>query len=60
MVKKNYVGSFYFYLDIISTASIILDLHWVNNALSGSTAASQSNDASSIARAARAARIGTK
>jgi hypothetical protein len=32
--KKNYVASFFFFLDIFSTLTIILDLNWIKNDLS--------------------------
>lgn len=61
LVKKGYFNSFFFWLDVVSTITLLLDLTWVADAIEeagqgggavGSTAG--------IARASRASRIGTK
>lgn len=58
LAKEGYWNGFFFWLDIISTISLLLDIGWVSNELfnGSSTAAS----AASLARAGRASRIGTK
>lgn len=33
--EKNYLNSFFFWLDIISTASLIFDIGWVTNSQGG-------------------------
>eukprot|EP00440_Ansanella_granifera_P034699 gb/GFBE01037643.1/.p1 GENE.gb/GFBE01037643.1/~~gb/GFBE01037643.1/.p1 ORF type:complete len:958 (+),score=196.24 gb/GFBE01037643.1/:1-2874(+) len=50
--KADYWLGFFFTLDLISTASLILDLTWVSNAMSGGN--------SSSLRSGRTARIGAK
>lgn len=57
-VKSEYFNSFFFYLDIISTLSLLLDMTIFSEAvgLSGNSAA----DTASLARAGRASKIGTK
>ncbi len=57
IVREGYFLSFFFWLDLISTVSLILDIQMVSQLLFyGSKAAS----AASIARAGRASRVGTK
>lgn len=58
MVNPDYFNSFFFYLDIISTVSLLLDMTIFSDAigLSGNSAA----DTASLARAGRASKIGTK
>ena len=56
--KQDYYGSFFFYLDIISTASLFLDITTINEALFSAEDADA--DSSSIARAGRAGRAGTR
>jgi class 3 adenylate cyclase len=55
-VKKDYFCSFFFWLDIISTISIILDVKFLSEDLFPSSAANTAQ----LARASRASRIGTK
>ncbi len=54
--KPGYQFSFFFWLDIVSSASIILDIQLVNSYIFNVKAASTA----SLARAGRASRIGTK
>ena len=58
LVKPEYFNSFFFYLDIISTISLLLDMTIFSDAigLSNTSAA----DTASLARAGRASKIGTK
>jgi hypothetical protein len=52
----NYIGGFYFYLDFISTASLVLDISFIDiDALFG-----QDGDYADDARASRGARAGTR
>lgn len=60
-VKSDYFNSFFFWLDLISSVTLILDLTWVNEAISEATGgAGGVSQSGSIARASRAGRIGTK
>jgi len=57
MANKDYVWSFYFWLDLFSTSSLVFDIQEVSTVFSmGSSAASTVK----LARAGRASRIGTK
>lgn len=58
-VVKGYFNSFFFWLDVISTVTLVLDLTWVSDAILASGGSSVGQSAS-IARASRASRIGTK
>jgi hypothetical protein len=64
LVKDDYWLGFYFWLDIISTISLIADVGWIMDAISGTGggAGNGSNvqQATKMARAGRGARIGTK
>ena len=55
LVEPNYVWSFFFYMDILGTLSIILDIHYISSSfLPSGTQAS-----GSILRATRTAKLGT-
>ena len=61
--KEDYFLGFYFWLDIISTISLITDIGWIMNAMmgtSGETSASNAKQAAKLAKAGRGTRIGTK
>ncbi len=49
--------SFFFWLDILSTISLIFDIGWISDGL---FEAGDAGNASQIARAGRASRIGTR
>jgi len=54
--------SFYFWLDVVSTLSMITDISWIMNAILGTGTGSVTNakSASNVARASRGARVGSK
>eukprot|EP01022_Parablepharisma_sp_SALTPOND_P028235 TRINITY_DN6_c0_g1_i2.p3 TRINITY_DN6_c0_g1~~TRINITY_DN6_c0_g1_i2.p3 ORF type:complete len:725 (-),score=113.15 TRINITY_DN6_c0_g1_i2:12502-14676(-) len=61
--KADYTFSFYFYLDVISTLTMIMDVGWIWNPIisGGSTnAAGQAKKVAQLARASRSARLGSK
>lgn len=62
IAKEDYFNSFYFWLDLVSTISLITDIGWIWDEIIGTTdyQASSAEQASSLARAGRGARIGTK
>jgi hypothetical protein len=64
VVLDDYWLGFYFWLDIISTLSLVADVGWIMDAIAGtsSTVGGGSNvqQATKMARAGRGARIGTK
>jgi len=37
VAKEGYIGSFYFWLDILSTISMITDIGWLMNLMIGNT-----------------------
>ena len=60
--KPEYFNSFFFWLDIISTLSIVTDIGPIWDEITGQGSGSETNaaDAGQLARASRGARIGTK
>lgn len=61
--KPDYFNSFFFWLDLVSTLSLITDIKFIWDPLTGGDAQGEggdSADAASLARASRGARIGTK
>ena len=59
IAKEDYIWGFYFWLDLVSTLSLVMDFGPVMEAMQGSSGASGA-DVTSLARASRGARIGTK
>jgi hypothetical protein len=60
IVKDDYLWSFFFFLDLISTISLILDISIVTNVLFYGGGASSVTNTASLARAGRAGRVGSK
>lgn len=63
LFQKNYFCGFYFWLDLVSTLTMLLDIGWINSAIFGTSAPSVFQKGKSglvIARAARASKIGSK
>ena len=62
IAQKDYFLGFYFWLDTVSTLSLLTDIGWLMEAVlgGGSVSAANASSASSLARAGRAARIGTR
>ena len=61
LCKKDYWLGFFFWLDLVSTISLITDIGWVWNQVAGSSEAGNSaTKATQIARAGRASRAGTR
>ena len=60
--QEGYFNSFYFWLDVISTLSLITDISWMWEIIVGNQdyAASDAEQAGQLARAGRGARIGTR
>ena len=58
--KDDYFLGFFFYLDLISTGSIIFDIQWITETLFSSGGAQSAQNAATLARASRASRIGTR
>lgn len=61
-VVENYFCGFFFYLDLISCLSMLMDITWVYNLLIESLGSSGSKikSAASIAKASRGARVGSR
>lgn len=63
IVKDDYFLSFYFWLDLISTISLITDIGWIMNAMLGISASGgggNAKQAASYAKSSQATQIGTK
>lgn len=59
--KDEYFMGFYFWLDLISTASLITDIGWIMDQVYGTGgSAGNAQQAAKLAKASRGARIGTK
>lgn len=58
--KDGYFLGFFFWLDLLSTASLIFDIQWITDSLFGTGGAQSAQNATSLARASRASRIGTR
>lgn len=61
LLKENYFLKFYFWLDLISTLTMFLDLMWIDQLISGGNGAIQTTaSVAKVARASRASKIGAK
>lgn len=62
IVKDDYTCGFYFWLDFISTLSLVMDIGFVMNKITGAEdfSASNAQQATQLAKAGRGARVGTK
>lgn len=59
--SPNYLWGFYFWLDIISTLTLLLDIAWISNVMfDGSSSAQTTLNSVTLARAARASKIGSR
>lgn len=60
--KSDYLFTFFFWLDLISTVTLLLDVGWVSDALYGtsSDSAGGSQNSQQIAKAAKASQVGTR
>ncbi len=59
--KPDYIFGFYFWLDVISTVSLITDIGWIMNSILGQEGGIENaQQAAKVARASRGARIGTR
>ena len=58
--RKDYFNGFFFWLDLVSTVSLLLDIGWVTDSLFNGSINSGATSAASLARAGRASRVGTK
>ena len=57
LVREKYLGSFFFYMDVLGTFSIILDIGWIANAFLPSGSLTQQGQ---VLRATRAAKLGAR
>jgi hypothetical protein len=51
---------YYFWLDLVSTLTMILDLTWINQLLTGGSGLKTAASVAKVARASRASKIGAK
>lgn len=59
LLKEGYFLRYYFWLDLVSTLTMILDLVWINDLMNGGDFQNATNVVK-IARASRASKIGAK
>ena len=59
-VKEGYFLGFYFWLDLVATASMIFDIGWLWDYINGYGAGTNPARAASRTKASRGARVGTK
>ncbi len=57
IAKKGYFLGFFFWLDLVSTLSLLLDIGFISQAIYGDSAKSGPGE---VAKAARASRVGTR
>lgn len=62
LLKEGYWLSFFFWLDLVSTVSLITDIQWIWNEMVGTSGSGtkKGTQATKIARAGRASRAGTR
>ncbi len=62
LAKEDYFFGFYFWLDLVATVSLLFDVGWIWEPLTGTQdfSAGNAEQATSLARAGRGARVGTK
>ena len=58
--QKGYFNSFYFWMDVVSTLSLLFDVGWISNSLFSLTSNYYRFDTLDIARAAKASTIGKR
>lgn len=59
LLKEGYFLRYYFWLDLVSTVTMVLDLVWMNEIINGGSFQNATNVVK-IARASRASKIGAK
>ena len=60
IAKEGYFLGFYFWLDLIATLSLILDIGWFMDAILGTGGPNNATSAAKAAKAGRSARVGTR
>lgn len=60
LTKEGYFLRFYFWLDLISTLTMLLDLTWITQLITGANGVEAATNIAKIARASRASKIGAK
>jgi hypothetical protein len=60
LFQEGYFLSYYFWLDIVSTLTMVLDLTWVDALLNGGGGIQTAASVAKVARASRASKIGAK
>ena len=58
--QPDYFNSFFFWLDLVSTLSLVTDIEPLMDMITGGGEETDTTDSASLARASRGARIGTK
>ncbi|EGR27667.1 hypothetical protein IMG5_191510 [Ichthyophthirius multifiliis] len=60
LVNPGYFNGFFFYLDIVSTISLLLDIGWVTEHLFDTTKPAKNSSSQQLQKAGRASRVGTR
>jgi len=62
IAKPGYIFGYYFWLDTVSTVSLMFDIGWVNDAIfqTGAGTSSSSNSAALLSKASRTSQVGTR
>lgn len=61
VAKQGYLGGFFFWLDLISTFSLLFDIGWIWNVIYGNSMnTSAASQATQVSRISRGAQVGTK
>lgn len=55
--KENYFMTFFFWLDVVSTLSMLTDIMWVWEAMTGGGSSGQGGNAAQLAKTSRAGRV---
>jgi hypothetical protein len=55
--KEDYFLTFFFWLDLISTISMLTDIGWIWNAMTGSGGSATAGNAATLAKTSRAGRV---
>jgi len=56
----EYLWSFFFWLDLLSTLTLIFDIGWISDKIFGTGDSGGAKDAGQLARAARTSKIGSR
>jgi hypothetical protein len=58
LIKQRYVFSFYFWIDVVSTISMVMEITWVDNWLADNSSLPAVLTLAKVVKASRLSRIG--